>query len=190
VVDKGTAGCLVNLPLELVSALLKSLKSLKSVLDPTFAQKLVGEVRQVVIGRLTNMSDKDLKDVNCKTIMYTLHCLQNFLEIGMTTQLAAKEVETTQLNLSLRFLKCTFLEKRIKGLNDISAMITKVLISAKKAANQARKTGIPVVGNDWRGELDDANDDDGEYSTHVNNKKKQPIGSNYMTTNGMRDWMV
>jgi hypothetical protein len=35
-------------------------------------------------------------------------------------------------------------------------MMDKTLITAKRQANQARKTGVPVIGNDWRGELDDA----------------------------------
>lgn len=40
------------------------------------------------------MTEKDLKEVDCKEVMYTLQCLQQFLEIGMTPKLAAKEIET------------------------------------------------------------------------------------------------
>jgi hypothetical protein len=41
------------------------------------------------------MTPNDLKEVDCREVMYTLNCLQNFLEIGMTPSLAAKEIETT-----------------------------------------------------------------------------------------------
>jgi hypothetical protein len=82
------------------------------------------------------------------------------------------------------------LEKRIKGITDIKSMLDKTLQSAKKLADVARKTGVPVEDNDWRGELDEANNEDGEYATFINPRKKQPRGSNYMTTNALRDWMI
>jgi hypothetical protein len=92
--EKTTFG-LSNLPLPLVSFLLRSLKSLKSVLDPTFAQKFVNSIYGQVINRINNISEKDIKEVDSKEVMSTLSSLGDFLEISMTPKMAAKEIETT-----------------------------------------------------------------------------------------------
>ena len=47
-----------------------------------------------------------------------------------------------QLNIALRFLKSTYLEKRLKGISDIKTMIEKI----EAAQYQARKKNLGGVG--------------------------------------------
>jgi hypothetical protein len=44
----------------------------------------------------------------------------------MTDIKAAEIIESSLLNVSLKFLKSSYLEKRLKGISDIKTMIEKV----------------------------------------------------------------
>jgi len=100
-----------------------ALKRLRVVLEPVFAKNLVEKGRTTLIGSLTSMEDKDIKNVEKEDISKLFTSLNLFLNIGMSSEDAAREFETTQLALSLRFLVSSNLEKRLKGLNDIRNMI-------------------------------------------------------------------
>jgi hypothetical protein len=135
------------------------------------------------------LDDKDVKALNKDEVSRVLRALKEFLVIGMTPPEAAKEIETAQLGLSLRFLKSNNLEKRLKGLNDIRVMVESVLSSARLANLKARKTGQPApADNMWRGGIDEEDEED-QYG-FVNNQKKKVPPSQFMTTGTMREWLV
>jgi len=143
-------------PLPIISAFLRALQRLRSVLDPVFAKNLVEKGRTTLIGSLTNMEDKHIKNVEKEDVERLFTSLNLFLNIGMSSEDAARELETTQLALSLRFLVSTNLEKRLKGLNDIRGMIDQVLKSAKKGYKKAMSEGSENdPDNKWLGPLEE-----------------------------------
>lgn len=72
------------------------------------------------------MSEKELKELDKEVIGKVLNDLKDFLSLGMSNQETSQLIEETQLYVALRFLKSTYLEKRLKGLNDIKMIIDRI----------------------------------------------------------------
>ena len=69
------------------------------------------------------MTERDLKDVDKDEIAGLVTRVRDLLTIAATEEQAAEFAETTSLLFSLRFLKSENLEKRLRGLGEIRAMI-------------------------------------------------------------------
>ena len=52
--------------------------------------------------------------------------MKEFLLLGISKDEVEKSIESTQLFLSLKFLKCPFMEKRLKGISELKYIIDKV----------------------------------------------------------------
>ena len=74
-----------------------------------------------------------LKDVDKDSFQPLIFALKGFLPLNCNASETAQIIETTQLYISLRFLKSGNLEKRLKGLNDIRYMVDRVLQQARNA---------------------------------------------------------
>jgi hypothetical protein len=72
------------------------------------------------------MSEKELKEIDKESVTRVLNELKDFFTLSMTEVETAEMIEMNQLNISLRFLKSTYLEKRLKGISDIKTMIEKI----------------------------------------------------------------
>jgi hypothetical protein len=55
--------------------------------------------------------------------------LKVFLNLGMTLEEKSQLIELTDLQIGLRYLKSQYLEKRIRGLQDIRYMIDRVWVT-------------------------------------------------------------
>ncbi len=78
--------------------------------------KLVQSIKEIVVNRLKGISEKELKEIDKESVARLLNDLKDFLSIGLTDVETAEIVEQNLLLTALRFLKSTFLEKRLKGL--------------------------------------------------------------------------
>ena len=84
------------------------------------------QVRDIILLRLNNMSEKEVKELEKDQIFQMLNNLTDFFRLGLDDNDIAKLSETMTLQLSLRFLKSENLEKRLKGLNEIRLMVERV----------------------------------------------------------------
>ena len=73
------------------------------------------------------MTERDLKDVDKDEIANLVMHVRDMLTIAATHEQAAEFAETTNLLFSLRFLKSENLEKRLRGLGEIRAMIDRAI---------------------------------------------------------------
>ena len=62
------------------------------------------------------MTEKEVKNCSKEQIENVLYDLNQILVIGMNLNERSWIIETTELNIALRFLKSSNLEKRLKGL--------------------------------------------------------------------------
>ena len=62
------------------------------------------------------MTEKELKEIDKESVSRVLKDLKDFLTLSMNEMETAQFIEINQLNMSLRFIKSTYLEKRLKGL--------------------------------------------------------------------------
>jgi ubiquitin carboxyl-terminal hydrolase 9/24 len=97
------------------------------MLTPEFAKLFSSRVSELIVKRLQNMSEKEVKNCSKDQVEHVLYDLNQILTIGMTVNERSWVIETTELNIALRFLKSSNLEKRLKGLQDIKTMVERVV---------------------------------------------------------------
>jgi hypothetical protein len=69
------------------------------------------------------MTEKEIKEIDKESVSLVLKSLKDFFTLALSDQETAKFIEINQLNISLRFLKSTYLEKKLKGLQEIKSLI-------------------------------------------------------------------
>jgi len=69
------------------------------------------------------MTEKEIKEIDKESVSLVLKSLKDFFTLALSDQETAKFIEINQLNMSLRFLKSTYLEKKLKGLQEIKSLI-------------------------------------------------------------------
>ena len=94
------------------------LYAISSFLDSEFSQNFFTEFTEGIFNRINTISEKELKDLKHEDILTLLHRMSN-----LTNSLDPEAVEVNKLNLFLKMLNCNYLEKRIKGLNEINSAI-------------------------------------------------------------------
>ena len=72
------------------------------------------------------MSEKEIKEIDKEVVSKVLNDIKDFLSLHYTDAETSELVESNQLFMAHRFLKSTYLEKRLKGLNHIKNMIDRI----------------------------------------------------------------
>jgi len=72
------------------------------------------------------MTEKEIKEIDKDSVSQVLKSLKDFLTLALQDKETAEFIEINQLNMSLRFLKSTYLEKKLKGLQEIKSMISSI----------------------------------------------------------------
>lgn len=72
-----------KIPLELISLVTSPFRNCNSIFAPTFAQQFVLSVKEVVINRLKNMTEKELKEIDKESVGRVLNDLKEFLSLSM-----------------------------------------------------------------------------------------------------------
>ena len=114
------------LPLDFVGDLTSPFINCGLLMSEEFANQFVSEVEGIVTQRLMQMSDKEIKELDKEALPGVLQQFQQFLQITKADDVIAQTVETIQLAFAARFLKTTYLEKRLKGVTDIRGLIERV----------------------------------------------------------------
>lgn len=115
-----------KIPLDWISSLTAPFRNCNQIFAPTFATSFVTCIRDIIFQRIKTMSEKELKEVDKEIIGRLLNDVKDFLLLSFSEMETAELIESTQLFVALRFLKSTYLEKRLKGLNDLKTLIEKV----------------------------------------------------------------
>jgi ubiquitin carboxyl-terminal hydrolase 9/24 len=122
----GNEGQEDKMPLDMISLLVAPFRQCNTIFSPTFSQHFTTAVREIVSQRLFSMTEKELKEIDKESVSRVLKDLKDFFLLSMDDVETAKFIELNNLNISLRFLKSTYLEKRLKGLQEIKTMISSI----------------------------------------------------------------
>ena len=114
------------MPLELLGDLTGAFVNCGALLHDEFAASFVQKVEDVVTKRLLEMSEKEIKELDKDCLPSVLAQLRQFLQIKKGDAEISELIEQIQLSFAARFLKTTFLEKRLKGVSDIRHLIERV----------------------------------------------------------------
>ena len=123
----------VKAPFSLISHLTRPFRNLSQILSPEFANVFAKKISDLTVKRLQGMTEKEVKHCSKDQVEHLLYDLNQILYIGMNQTERAWVVETTELNIALRFLKSSNLEKRLKGLQDIKYMVERVMKTERNA---------------------------------------------------------
>ena len=115
-----------KMPLDLITLIVSPFRTCNSIFSEAFAQSFISQVKEIVSQRLAGMTEKEIKEIDKESISMVLKNLKEFLTLALTEQETAKFIEINQLNMSFRFLKSTYLEKKLKGLQEIKSMISSI----------------------------------------------------------------
>ena len=125
------------------------------MLDAEFAKQFSTRISDTIVKRLSTLSEQDVKNCNKDQVDQIMIDLNQVLSIGMLTTERAQIIELTELQIGLRFLKSTNLEKRVKGLQDIRYMIDRV-----NKTHQLANYNKRMQGNQWNSHAMQDNDMD------------------------------
>ena len=136
-------------PLEILSQI--PVGTLTCYLKDSFASEFIPKYRDAVLNRVNNVTSKELKGIDKSYYSRILNNLA-LLMGSMTSSITNYEmVETLELNLALKFIKCGLLEKRLRGIKEISDFIERVHVTS----HPPKKTEVqinPVQPTRWLNE--------------------------------------
>ena len=135
-----------RMPLDVISLLVNPFRTCNTVFAETFASSLVEQVKVIVLNRLGNMTEKELKEIDKESVSRILTDLKDFFTLSMTDIETAELIEKNKLNIAMRFLKSTYLEKRLKGISDIKVIIEQIeALNSRKVidARYAKSSAVP-----------------------------------------------
>ena len=164
-----------RIPLEMFSLMTLPFRNCNEIFAKTFANQFVLSIRDIVMNRLRNMTEKELKEIDKESVSFMLLNLKDFLTLSLDDIQTAEIIEQNQLMISLRFLKSTYLEKRLKGITDIKTMIERIEQAIKLNSMKNVQIMQKFKGNNMDVDM-------------VGNKILKP--PKWLTAETMKDWIL
>jgi len=131
------------MPLEYLGELTGAFLNCRGLMSPEFASKFVEELRQIITERLVGMSDKEIKELDKEALAEVLQQFNQLLLLSKAEPEIHEQIEQMQLSFSVRFMKTTYLEKRLKGISDLRTIIERV--DAKSLLEKTDKKVRPFL---------------------------------------------
>ncbi|CAG9317591.1 USP34_6 [Blepharisma stoltei] len=111
-------------PFSFITAL--PLYEINQFLSKQFSDDWCPKFKRVVLERISTISNRELKDIDKDVISEILQKLRKLSgEVDRRGE-TYEFIERAELELALKLLKCPYMEKRLRGLNEIKDMIEKV----------------------------------------------------------------
>lgn len=114
------------MPYEMVREIQEVFSNAKALLDPKFLAGFVQNVYSIIAERIDTMTDEDVKEIERKELPQVLTRLSRFLLLSMDHASMAKIIEELQTKVAVRFLRSSYLEKRLQGCTDLRNLLERV----------------------------------------------------------------
>lgn len=121
-----------KIPLDMISLMTLPFRACNLIFSEEFSKYFSEAIKDIVCSRLNSMTDKDVKEIDKEIVGRVLSELKDIFTLSMNEVKAAEIIEQNLLNVSLKFLKSSYLEKRLKGISDIKLMIERVEYAQKQ----------------------------------------------------------
>jgi len=103
-----------------------------------FAQVFVPKLKECVSWRLQNLNQKEIKEFNKEVIEMLLVSLAVIGKYLDSRGNPYENVEILELQIAMKLITCPFLEKRVKGINELNEIINKVKARAVNSLTQVQ----------------------------------------------------
>lgn len=114
------------LSLDFIGDLLHAFYNCKGLMDPEFSNQFVSQVDLIVKDRILNMRDKEIKVLDKQSFENILLSLRFILALAKDEDEVQQTIEKIQIDMATKFLKSTYLEKKLFGLQDFRSLIDRV----------------------------------------------------------------
>jgi hypothetical protein len=121
-----------SLPLSVIPDLTSPFRNLGTILDEKYAKEMTEEVQELLLKRLNDMSEEEMKDVEKSTINDLLVEIREFLIIAIDENIVDEKLESIKLSMALRFLKSASIKKRLNGINEIKSIIEMTTMNLRR----------------------------------------------------------
>lgn len=119
-------GELTPIPFKLMLILLTNISSIYKYLNKSFAAKLMPKIKEAIAIRFRHITQKEIKDLDKDLAMKLLRKSQELLCKFYNPDEIYEFTEVGELELAFKFLTCQYLEKRLKGINEIKEISEKI----------------------------------------------------------------
>lgn len=114
------------LPFKLMTIMLSNITAIYHHLNQDLVAKLVPSIKEAISLRFKVISNRDIKDLDKEIAMKFLQKAQELLCQYYKAQEIYEFLEVAELELAFKFLTCQYLEKRLKGINEIKEISEKI----------------------------------------------------------------
>ena len=128
------------MPLDVMSLLVQPFRQCNTVFEQSFKERFINQIKDILVHRLKTMTEKELKEIDKESVTHILFNMKEFFTLSMSDVETAELIETNQLNMALRFIKSTYLEKRLKGISDIKSIIERTEAAQSRLQNKTLLT--------------------------------------------------
>ena len=114
------------LPFRMMEVLLKTLSNIFGYLNKDIAENMIITIKDIILKRLEYIPDRELKELDRDDITKFISKVQSLLVQYYSRDEVISLTETAELDLDLKFLTCSFFEKRLKGIIRIKELAEKI----------------------------------------------------------------
>lgn len=114
------------LPFRMMEVLLKTLSHIYGYLNKDISENMIVTIKEIILKRLEFIPDRELKELDRDDITKFISKVQSLLVQYYSRDEVISLTETAELDLDLKFLTCSFFEKRLKGIIRIKELAEKI----------------------------------------------------------------
>lgn len=130
--DKMVKSC----PFHLVMRLLSCFQSMFAFTDADFSNAFAQSVCIAVTTRLDNLQESEIKELEKDILHDVIYVFREYMLVIQTPAEADQAAELRELQVALKYLRCPFFEKRVRGINEFKEIYHKVMNASVKSRSQ------------------------------------------------------
>ena len=135
----------------MIQSMIDSLANCAALLDHEWLDNYIQQICDIVLKRLNSLKDVDIKNIDRQSIPRIIDKIHHFLNLTRRREESARLTEPLSAQMAVRFMKTSFLEKRIQGCISLTELCERVDVKnlfdaqKKKYMSQGISTkSIPV----------------------------------------------
>ena len=140
-----------TLPLDLIPEFTSPFKACSNILNPEYTKEMAEELQAVIVGRLENMTDDEMKEIDKNTIQSIMSDFRDFLCLGLPEEVVdEKLIKSVKLGLALRFLRSPEMKKKLIGINEIKSIVRSTeRVGSRMMQHSWQDNDSPRVNSRW-----------------------------------------
>lgn len=115
-------------PFTLTMKVLRAFQNIQEIADRAFVNEFSAQICSALMFRLDNLSENEIKELDKDILRGIIEVYKDYLMIIQPSE-ADKMSELKELQIAQKYLRCPFFEKRVRGINELKEIYSKVINS-------------------------------------------------------------